>query len=68
MISVVSYTIPIDAAELILIWPHEFAENMQTNEVVLFIAYFMSWVWFCFVSFNVITENEADHSFQTFHL
>lgn len=42
MISVVSYTIPIDAAEVILIWPHEFAENMQTNEVVLFIAYIMS--------------------------
>lgn len=39
---------------MILIWPHELAANMQTNEVVLFIAYFMSLVLFPFFSMRLL--------------
>lgn len=44
MTFVFSYIIPIDVAGVILLWPHELAANMQTNEVVLFIA--------CFIEFR----------------
>lgn len=33
-----SYIIPVDAAGVILLWSHELAANMQTDEVVLFIT------------------------------
>lgn len=41
--------IPIDVAGAILLWPHEHAVDMQTNEVVLLIAYFIEFD-FCFAS------------------
>lgn len=66
MFFVFSY-IPIDVANAILLWPHELAVNMQTNEIVLPIACFI--FDFCFASFfNVITENQTAPSFQMFHL
>lgn len=58
----------IDVAGAILFWPPEHAVDMQTNEVVLLIAYFIEFD-FCFAYFfNVITENQATPSFQMFHL
>lgn len=66
---VFSYIIPIGVAGVILLWPHELAANMQSNEDVLFIAYFIEF-GFGFASFfsSVIIENQADRSFQMFHL
>lgn len=30
-----------DVAGVVLLWPHELAVNLQTNEILLFIAYFI---------------------------
>lgn len=49
MIFVFSY-IPVNASGVILLWPHEHAVNMQTNEVVLLIPCFIEFD-FCFASF-----------------
>lgn len=60
MIFVFSYFIPVDAADVILSWSHELAVNMQTNEVVLFIACLIEFgFWFCFLFSSVITGNQA---------
>lgn len=68
MILVFSYIIPIDVASAILLWPHELAGNMQSNEVVLVIACFIEFDFGFASFFNVITENQTEPSFKIFNL